>query len=97
MEEARLTFRTREQPGLHLFKSTASRGRCVRVLGHFSHVRLCDPMDCNPPGSSVHGTLQARILEWVAMPSFRGSSQSKDQTRVSLIASGFFIEAHNSG
>ena len=29
---------------------------------------LCDPMDCRPPGSSVHGTLQARILEWVAMP-----------------------------
>ena len=34
----------------------------------------CDPMDCSPPGSSVHGILQARILEWVAMPSFRGSS-----------------------
>ena len=30
---------------------------------------LCDPMDCNPPGSSVHGILQARILEWVAIPS----------------------------
>ena len=30
---------------------------------------LCDPMDCSPPGSSVHGILQARILEWVAMPS----------------------------
>ena len=39
-----------------------------------SHVRLCDPMDCSPPGSSVHGILQARILEWVAMPSSRGSS-----------------------
>ena len=38
---------------------------CVCVLSHFSHVRLCDPMDCNPPGSSVHGILQARILEWV--------------------------------
>ena len=35
---------------------------------------LCDPMDCSPPGSSVHGILQARILEWVAMPSSRGSS-----------------------
>ena len=33
---------------------------------------LCDPMDCSPPGSSVHGILQARILEWVAMPSSRG-------------------------
>ena len=35
---------------------------------------LCDPMDCSPPGSSVHGILQARILEWVAIPSSRGSS-----------------------
>ena len=35
---------------------------------------LCDPMDCSPPGSSVHGILQSRILEWVAMPFSRGSS-----------------------
>ena len=35
---------------------------------------LCDPMDCSPPGSSVHGILQARILEWVAIPFSRGSS-----------------------
>ena len=41
---------------------------------------LCDPLDCSLPGSSVHGILQARILEWVAMPSFRGSSQSRDRT-----------------
>ena len=34
---------------------------------------LCDPMDCSPPGSSVHGILQARILEWVPIPSSRGS------------------------
>ena len=47
----------------------------------FSHVHLfCDPMDYSPPGSSVHGILQARILEWVAMPSSRGSSQPRDQT-----------------
>ena len=39
-----------------------------------SHVGLCDPMDCSPPGSSVHGILQAKILEWVAMLSSRGSS-----------------------
>ena len=54
---------------------------------------LCDPMDCSPPGSSVPGILQARILEWVAMPSSRGSSQPRDQTHVSFIsciASGFF-------
>ena len=48
---------------------------------------LCDPMDCSPPGSSVHGTLQARIPEWVAMPSSRGSSQSRDWTHVSCISS----------
>ena len=41
------------------------------VLSHFSHVLLCNAMDCSPPISSVHGILQARILEWVAMPSSR--------------------------
>ena len=46
---------------------------------------LCDPMDCNLPGSSVHGIPQARILEWVAMPSSRGSSQPRDQTLVSYV------------
>ena len=38
---------------------------------------LCDPMDC-PPGSSIHGILQARILEWVTVPCSRGSSQPRD-------------------
>ena len=42
---------------------------------------LCDPMDYSPPGSSVQRILQTRILEWVAMPSSRGSSQSRDQTQ----------------
>ena len=50
-----------------------------------SCVRLCDPMACSPPGSSIHGILQARILEWVAMPSFMGSSQPRDQTQGSLM------------
>ena len=44
---------------------------------------LCNTMDCSPPGFSVRGTLQARILEWVAMPSSRGSSWSRDWTCVS--------------
>ena len=39
---------------------------------------LCDPKDCSPPGSSVPGILQARILEWVAMPFSRGSSRPRD-------------------
>ena len=43
---------------------------------------LCDPMDCSPQDSSVHWILQARILEWVTMPSSRGSSQPKDWTQV---------------
>ena len=47
---------------------------------------LCDPMDCSLPGSSVHGILQARILEWVAMPSLRGSSRPRDQTHVSDVS-----------
>ena len=45
---------------------------------------LCNPVDCSPPGFSVHGVLQARILEWVIMPSSRGSSWSRDWTHVSL-------------
>ena len=51
---------------------------CVCVLSRFSCATLCDPVDCSPPGSSVHGILQAGILEWVAMPSSRGSSQPRD-------------------
>ena len=47
---------------------------------------LCDPMDCSPPGSSVHGILQARVLEWGAIAFSRGSSQPRDRTQVSHIA-----------
>ena len=49
-----------------------------------------DPMDYSPPGSSVHGILQAIILESVAIPFSRGSSQSRDRTQGSCIAGGFF-------
>ena len=59
------------------------------VLRLFSHVpmslTLCDPMGCSLPGSSVHGVLQARILEWVATSSSRGSSQPRNRTRVSCL------------
>ena len=51
---------------------------------------LCNPMDCSPPGSSVHGILQARILEWVAISFSRGSSWPWDRTQVSCIAGEFF-------
>ena len=47
---------------------------------------LCDSMDYSPPGPSVHGIPQARILEWVAMPSFRGSSQPRDRSHVSYVS-----------
>ena len=46
----------------------------VKVLFAQSCPTLCDPMDCTPPGSSVHGILQARILEWVTIPFSRGYS-----------------------
>ena len=52
--------------------------------------KLCDPVNHVTPGSSVHGILQVRILEWVAMPSSRGPSQLRDQTQVTLIAGGLF-------
>ena len=51
---------------------------------------LCGPVVCTPPDSSIHGILQARILEWVAILFSRGSSQPRDRTQVSLIAGRFF-------
>ena len=48
-----------------------------------SCLTLCSPMDSSPPGSSVHGVFQARILEWVAISSIRGSFRPRDQTPVS--------------
>ena len=55
-----------------------------------NRVWLCDPVDCSPPGSSIHGILQARILEWVAVSFSRGSSQPWDQIQVSCVAGRFF-------
>ena len=62
----------------------------LRVKVSQSCLTLCDPMDCSLPGSSVCGILQARILEWAAVPFSRGSSQPRDRTQVSHIADGFF-------
>ena len=70
---------------------------CMVVHGYLvtqSCLTLCDPIDCSPPGLSVHGILQARILEWVAISSSRASSWPRDQIRiscVSCIAGRFFI------
>ena len=55
-----------------------------------SYPTFSNPMDCSPPGSSVRGFLQARILEWVAISVSRGSSKSRDYTQVSCIAGRFF-------
>ena len=60
---------------------------CARV---FSCVRLCNPVDCSPPGSSVCGILQVRILEWVGMPSSRVFFQTRDQTGSPAMAGRFF-------
>ena len=62
----------------------------VCVLSHSVMSDSLRPKDCSLRGSSVHGNLQARILEWVAMLSSRGSSQPKDQTQVFCIAGRFF-------
>ena len=60
------------------------------VLVHQSCPTLCDPTDYSLPGFSVSGILQARILEWIAIPFSRGSSQPREQTWVSCIAGRFF-------
>ena len=57
---------------------------CVKFLQ--SCPTLCDHMACSPPGSSVNGILQARILEWIAMPSFRWSSWPRDQTHIFYVS-----------
>ena len=65
---------------------------CFVVVEWLSCVQLfCDPMDCSSPGSLVHGISQARILEYIVISFFRGSSQTKDQTCIFYIGSGFFI------
>ena len=60
--------------------------KSVKVLVGQSCLTLCNPMDSSPPGSSVHGILQAAILEWVAITFSRGSSPPRNRTRVSCIA-----------
>ena len=65
-----------------------TKNPCACVCSCFSHVQLtlCNLMDYSPWGSSIHGILQARILEWVAIPFSRGSSQPRDQTHISYIS-----------
>ena len=67
------------------FIEATSVSEKVKVKVTQSCLTLCHPMDC-----VVHGILQARILEWLAFPFSRGSSQPRDRTQVSSIVGGFF-------
>ena len=80
--------RTRAVSSWYRLMALALSHRHIRacMLSHFSCVQLCDPMGHSPPGSSAHGILQARILEWIATPSSRGSSRSRDRTWVSYVS-----------
>ena len=60
-------------------KKKREKPACACMLIRFSCVRLCNPMNCSLPGSSVYGILRARVLEWLAMPFSRGSSGLRDQ------------------
>ena len=70
---------------LHTCKALSVWHVCMQAKLLQSCLTLCDPMDYSPPGSSVHGILQARVLEWVAMPSSRESSLPRDQTHFCLV------------
>ena len=72
----------------YLFSTSYVLDKCVLVAQLWP--TLCNPMDCSPSGSSVHGILQARILEWVAIPFSRQSPWLRAQTLVSCIVVRFF-------
>ena len=81
-----LHFLVKSFSQLSSFLKCAWVGVLLRVLVIQWCLTLCDPMDYSLPGSSVHGIFQARILEWVAMPSSRGSSQPRDRTHDSYVS-----------
>ena len=72
-------------------ESTGVGCHCLLQKVAQSYPILCDSMDCSLPGSSVSGILQAKILEWVAIPFSKGSSKPRDRTQVSPTAGRFFI------
>jgi len=97
-------YPTSEGPWPQPFSLSLSQPLSLDIIPSFSvHMRMClvtqscltlfDPMDCSPPGSSGHmGILQARILEWIAMPSSRGSPPPRDRTQISHTTGGFFTD-----
>ena len=79
-------------------ESQGREGTCAGVLSCFSHDWIfCDPTGCSTPGFFLYGILQARILEWVAMSSSRGSSQTRDQTQVSQMYRTVFLDLWEMG
>ena len=84
--EEKNAFQWEKQHNTYERIDICERGKSLQLCS-----TLCHPIDCNPKGSCVHGLLQVRILEWVAMPSSRASSRSRDWTRVSRIVSELLI------
>ena len=76
--------------GLQRVKAPNILLKWLKVLAAQSCLTLCDPMDCSSSDSSVHGILQARILEWATIPFSRISSLPRDLTYISSIAGRFF-------
>ena len=74
------------QERMGLADTSLLKERCLRVLSCLSCPTLCDAMDCSSPGSSAHGLLQARILEWLAMLSSRGFFQPRHRTGVPYVS-----------
>ena len=72
-------------------KSKVQMHVCMHAHSLQSCPTLCSPMDCSPPGCSIHGIIRARILEWVGKPFSRGSSWPRDQTCISCIAGRFLL------
>ena len=85
---------------MNVIKNIGEEGceKCeVKVFAAQSWLTLGDPMDCSLPGSSVHGILQARIPEWVAIPFSRGSSRLRDWTQVSWVEGSLYHLSHQKG
>ena len=88
------TWYSQGEDGLEMKREPILSEECARVcLVTQSCPTLCNPVDCSPPGSSVHGVSQTRVLEWIVISFSRESSQPRDWTyvsSVSCIAAGFF-------
>ena len=82
----------RDSSVLHIPSTLRMTSVYVVVLVTKSCSTLCDPMDCSRPGSSVHGILQVRILEWVAISFPRGSSWPRNRTQVFCTAGRFLTD-----